>query len=201
MFLCKSSGRFHKENPFSILLQSWFVCFWTHIPKLSFCARQWEMTRLLSCFVWTTLVQKPVQRNTGEPLVNWEIPSSARLQVTLTQNSRKAKRAAAKKKVDTFHFSQPGYLSSWVRAPYPPSMAVIYFGKASVRLSSCQRQTFASSAWKRMFYRGFFSQSLGFITVLGALHTEINYHKCRHLFLCRWAVILCVSSAWKFFFF
>lgn len=112
-----------------------------------------------------------------------------------------SKESGCKKKVDTFHFSQPGYLSSWVRAPYPPSMAVIYFGKASVRLSSCQRQTFASSAWERMFYRGFFSQSLGFITVLGALHTEINYHKCRHLFLCRWAVILCVSSAWKFFFF
>lgn len=67
-------------------------------------------------------------------------------------------------------------------------------------LSCCQRQTVASSAWKRMVYRGFYSQSLGFITVLSALYAEINYHKYRHFF-CIIDLLFCMIRVLESFFF
>lgn len=99
-----------------------------------------------------------------------------------------------------------------MRAPYPLSMAVIYWGKASERLACCQRQTIAYSAWKRMSYRGFYSQSLAFITVLVycMLKLIINVSSCildlllcmfqvhKSLFVTQFASYLCTQR--QFFF-
>lgn len=79
------------------------------------------------------------------------------------------------KAVDTFHCSQSGYLSPWVPAPYPLCEADIYWREVCGRLS-CQRQSVASSGWKRLLCLGFHLEPLTesffrFFSLPSTLHT------------------------------